>query len=164
MDVLQSARSAKHALLTARKSLGAEGRTRARLRRAGVELDDSVSVHPTARVSGGVSLGPRTWVNEGAKIDPQTVVGRDVGIAPGAFICTGTHQTGPTARRAGDPVTHGVVIEDGCWIGAHALVLPGVTVGRGCVIEAAAVVREDCQPDGLYAGVPARRVRDLPTA
>jgi maltose O-acetyltransferase len=40
-------------------------------------------------------------------------------------------------------------------------VLPGVTVGDGCVIAAGAVVNADCQPDGLYAGVPARRVRDL---
>ena len=37
----------------------------------------------------------------------------------------------------------------------------GVTVGDGCVLAAGAVVTGDCEPDGLYAGVPARRVKDL---
>ena len=37
----------------------------------------------------------------------------------------------------------------------------GVTVGDGCVVAAGAVVREDCEPGGLYAGVPARRVKKL---
>jgi maltose O-acetyltransferase len=40
-------------------------------------------------------------------------------------------------------------------------VLPGVTIGAGCAVAAGAVVTADCEPDGLYAGVPARRVRDL---
>jgi maltose O-acetyltransferase len=37
-----------------------------------------------------------------------------------------------------------------------------VTVGDGCVIAAGAVVAKDCEPNGLYVGVPARRARDLP--
>jgi maltose O-acetyltransferase len=40
-------------------------------------------------------------------------------------------------------------------------VLDGVTIGAGCVIAAGAVVTRDCEPDGLYAGVPAVRKRDL---
>lgn len=52
-------------------------------------------------------------------------------------------------------------VGDGCWIGANATILPGVTVAPGCVIAAGAVVTKDTEPDGLYAGVPARRVRDL---
>jgi hypothetical protein len=39
--------------------------------------------------------------------------------------------------------------------------LPGVVIGPGCVIAAGAVVVSDCKPNGLYAGVPARRLRDL---
>ncbi|WP_408003863.1 LbetaH domain-containing protein [Puerhibacterium puerhi] len=39
--------------------------------------------------------------------------------------------------------------------------MPGVTIGRGCIIAAGSVVTSDCQPDGLYAGVPAARKKDL---
>jgi maltose O-acetyltransferase len=41
------------------------------------------------------------------------------------------------------------------------MLLPGVTVGDGCVIAAGSVVTGDCEPHGVYAGVPAKRVRDL---
>jgi maltose O-acetyltransferase len=39
--------------------------------------------------------------------------------------------------------------------------MPGVTIGDGCTIASGAVVTRDCEPDGMYAGVPARRVKDL---
>jgi acetyltransferase-like isoleucine patch superfamily enzyme len=41
------------------------------------------------------------------------------------------------------------------------MIMPGVEVGPGCVVAAGAVVIKDCEPNGLYAGVPAKRVRDL---
>ena len=50
---------------------------------------------------------------------------------------------------------------DGCWICAGCTILPGVTIGEGCVIAAGSVVNKDCAPDGLYAGVPAKRIKDL---
>ncbi|WP_447643573.1 acyltransferase [Nocardioides zeae] len=52
-------------------------------------------------------------------------------------------------------------IGNGAWIGARALILPGVSVSEGCVIAAGAVVNRNTEPHGLYAGVPARRIRDL---
>ena len=54
-----------------------------------------------------------------------------------------------------------MVIGDGCWIGARALLLPGTTVGSGSVVAAGAVVRGACEPNSLYAGVPAARIRAL---
>ena len=49
----------------------------------------------------------------------------------------------------------------GTVVDSSGAVLPGVTVGAGCVVAAGAVVRESCDAHGLYAGVPAVRVRDL---
>jgi acetyltransferase-like isoleucine patch superfamily enzyme len=40
-------------------------------------------------------------------------------------------------------------------------VAPGVNVGSGCIIAAGALVVRDCEPNGLYAGVPAKRIKDL---
>ena len=68
---------------------------------------------------------------------------------------------GVVARRCGDISFLPVSIGDGVWIGAGATVLAGVSIGDGCVIAAGAVVATDCEPNGLYGGIPARRIRDL---
>jgi len=78
------------------------------------------------------------------------------------MVITSTHRLGDARRRAGEWEARPVRIEDGCWIGAGAILLPGVAVGEGCVVAAGAVVRESCEPNGLYGGVPARRLEDLP--
>jgi acetyltransferase-like isoleucine patch superfamily enzyme len=52
----------------------------------------------------------------------------------------------------------GIVIDDDVWIGAHASVLDGVRIARGCVIGAGAVVTKSTEPYGVYAGVPAKPI------
>jgi len=113
-----------------------------------------------------VSIGERTFVNQECFFDgfDQITIGADVAFGPRVTVLTSTHQTGPSSRRSGAIAGKPVTIGDGCWIGAAATILPGVTIGSGCVIAAGAVVTKDCAPDGLYAGVPARRVRDLDQA
>ncbi len=76
-------------------------------------------------------------------------------------IVTGSHELGGHERRAVAGAPSPVRIGSGCWLGARVVVLPGVTIGPGCMIAAGAVVAHDCAADRLYAGVPARRVRDL---
>ena len=55
-----------------------------------------------------------------------------------------------------------IVIEDGAWIGMQSLILPGVTLGRGSVISAGAVVTENVPPNSLVAGNPATLRETLP--
>lgn len=61
-------------------------------------------------------------------------------------------------------VARPVVIEDDVWIGAHAAILPGVTVGRGAVVGAGAVVTHDVAPGAVVTGVPGRQTafRNIP--
>lgn len=54
-----------------------------------------------------------------------------------------------------------IVIEDDVWIGASAVVLPGVTIGKGAVIAAGAVVTSDVDPFTVVAGVPARPIKTV---
>jgi len=72
-------------------------------------------------------------------------------------------KAGAPERRAGAVGGKPVAVGNGCWIGARVMVMPGVSVGDGCVVAAGAIVTKDCEPHGLYAGVPAQRVRDLGT-
>ena len=55
-------------------------------------------------------------------------------------------------------VARPVVIEDDVWIGAHAAILPGVTIGRGAVVGAGAVVTADVPPGAIVVGAPAREM------
>lgn len=114
--------------------------------------------------SSRVSIGDRTFVNYGCFFDAldQITIGRDCTIAMEVLFTTSTHEVGPSNRRGGASVKAPIVVGDGVWIGARAMILPGVTIGSGCVIGAGAVVTRDCARNGLYVGVPARRVQDLP--
>lgn len=54
-----------------------------------------------------------------------------------------------------------VLIGTGTWICANCVILPGVKIGKGCVIAAGAVVVKDCKDNSLYAGNPARFIKSL---
>lgn len=56
-----------------------------------------------------------------------------------------------------------ITIEDGCWIGASVTILPGVRIGKGCVIAAGAVVTHDVEDNTLVGGVPAKVIKELST-
>ena len=79
----------------------------------------------------------------------------------GTTLITSDHELGGELQRMGRFRTAPIMIGEGVWIGARTLVLPGVTIGDGCVVAAGAVVTADLDPHALYAGVPARLVRRL---
>ena len=56
-----------------------------------------------------------------------------------------------------------VVIEDNVWIGEHACIMPGITIGKGSIVEANAVVTKDVPPYSLVGGVPAKLIKTLAT-
>lgn len=47
-----------------------------------------------------------------------------------------------------------------CWIGARSIIMCGITIGDGTIIAAGAVVTHDCEPFSIYAGIPARKIKD----
>lgn len=95
----------------------------------------------------------------------SVTIGSFCAIATEVMLCTTTHVIGGEGCRASDQVIGiPIIIEDGCWIGARSTILPGVVIKKGCIIAAGSVVTKDCEPNGLYAGVPAKRIKDLPTS
>jgi maltose O-acetyltransferase len=111
-----------------------------------------------------VAIGDGTFVNAGCFIDnlAEVRIGSNCALGMQVLVLTSTHPLGGPDRRALNPGTGlPVVIGDGCWVGARAVIMPGVTIAPGCVIGAGAVVTEDTEPDKVYAGVPARVVREL---
>ncbi|MEE2058991.1 acyltransferase [Rhodococcus artemisiae] len=136
------------------------------LRSAGAKIGRARIMHGTT-IGGdisGLTIGDGTFLNTGCSLHPTggITIGNNVSFGPRVVIMTGTHDIGPGAKRASDPTRfQPVTIADGSWLGAGVLVNPGVTIGAGCVVAPGAVVTKDCEPNGLYAGVPAIRKRDL---
>lgn len=54
----------------------------------------------------------------------------------------------------------GIEIKDNVWIGANVTILDGVIVESGCILAAGAVLTKSTEPNGIYAGVPAKRIKD----
>jgi len=107
-----------------------------------------------------VSIGEGSFVNVGCWFEgPGRVdVGCDVFLGPQVMIITSVHEMNADRQVTRMPAPSTVRIGDRCWVGARATIMPGVTIGEGAVIGAGAVVTKDCEPGGLYVGVPARRV------
>lgn len=141
------------------------GRARRRdiYRRAGLDVANA-EILPGCHVNSSMlRLGRDVILNHGVFIENTALVeiGDRTGLGMQAAIITSTHEIGTRHRRYGEWRPRPVRIGEGVWIGARAMILGGVTVGDGCVIAAGALVTKDCERDGLYAGVPARRIRDL---
>lgn len=76
------------------------------------------------------------------------------------FICV-AHDIGPTCCRAANNQYMSIEVGRGVWIGARSTILPGVSIGPGCVIAAGSMVVDDCEPNCMYGGVPARLLNDF---
>jgi maltose O-acetyltransferase len=145
--------------------LGSRGRV-AVLRWCGLSVGPEVIMSPGVQfLCEDVSIGEAAFINRGCLIDAlwgPIVIGERVYIGPQVRILTASHELGPRSQRAGADPGAGQDAHRLLHRGAGATILPGVTIGEGCVIAAGAVVTRDCEPDGLYGGLPARRIRDLP--
>ncbi|GGV63553.1 galactoside O-acetyltransferase [Streptomyces griseoloalbus] len=127
-----------------------------------------VWIEPPLHVAYGrhVHLGDDVYVNFGLTLvdDVEVFVGDRVMVAPHVTISTTGHPVHPGLRRDGSQFSAPVRIEDDVWIGAGAVILPGVTVGRGSVVGAGSVVTADVPPMTVVAGTPARVLRQITDA
>lgn len=135
-----------------------------------IEIGDDVYVGHNAILKGyyknWLRIGDGTWIGQQCFLHSAggLTIGAHVGIGPAVKIITSSH----AEQGRGVPILHSriefapVVIEDSSDIGVGAILLPGVTIGRGAQVGAGAVVVEDVPPYAVVAGVPARLLRLRP--
>ncbi|PRY64660.1 succinyltransferase-like protein [Glaciihabitans tibetensis] len=113
---------------------------------------------------GAIRIGENVFVNSFCYFDAaeSISVGDGTRIGDHVRLVTSTHSLGGPDQRAGAGISSPISIGRGVWLGSSVVVLPGVTIGDGCVIAAGAVVTRSTAQNGLYAGVPAKRIKDLP--
>tara|TARA_R110002049_G_scaffold4601_1_gene31695 strand:- start:88742 stop:89284 length:543 start_codon:yes stop_codon:yes gene_type:complete len=104
-----------------------------------------------------LTIGNHVVINQNCRIDNRggISIGENVSISPEVHLLTADHIiNSPTFEGRTRPI----VIEDFVFIGSRATVLPGVTLGRGAVVAACAVVTKDVAPYSIVAGVPAEPI------
>jgi len=126
-------------------------------------------IEPGAIIREHVSIGDNAVIMMGAVINIGAVIGEgtmiDMNAVLGGRATTGKNcHVGAGAVLAGviePPSAQPVIIEDEVVIGANAVVLEGVKVGKGAVVAAGAIVTEDVPPYTVVAGVPARVIKEI---
>lgn len=126
-------------------------------------LDESTTVLPPLYIDYGkpVTIGKRCFIQQCCTFFGRggIEIGDDVFIGPKCNLITINHDVNPDNRSAtyGKPIK----IEDKVWLGINATVLPGVTLGYGCIVGANAVVTKDVPPMTIVAGNPARIIKKI---
>lgn len=124
---------------------------------AGIKIGKGSTIHMGARFyqPKNISIGEDTIVGDGAFLDGRSklVIGSHVDIASQVMIFNSEHDLSHPKWEAREESVH---IQDYCFIGPRAIILPGVTLGKGSVVAAGAVVTKDVPEKTIVGGVPAK--------
>jgi len=112
---------------------------------------------------GDVVIGHHTRIGLHNTVIGPVTIGNYVNLAQGITVTALNHNFSDTSKRIDQQgvSTTPVTLGDDIWIGANAVILPGVTIGNHSVVAAGAVVTKDVPPYTLVGGVPARIIKSL---
>ncbi len=129
------------------------------LRLFGANIGTGVVIKPGVNVKypWHLSIGDHSWIGELVWLDclGKIDIGRNVCISQGAYLCTGNHDWSDASFSL---IVKSIVVEDGAWIGAKTIVLPGVKLATHSIACAGSVISKDTEPYLIYAGNPALKV------
>lgn len=146
--------------------------TRSRLMSlAGFHVGEGTRVVEVPRINGdhdlfgNLTIGRDCWIDVGCVFDlaEKITIGDRVTISPGVMLLTSTHELDIKEHRAGFTQLIPVHIGDGAWLGPRVVILPGVTIGEGSIVEPGAVVNKDVPPQTRVGGMPAAVLETLST-
>lgn len=144
-----------------------EGEKRtAMLKNMFAELGENCYIEPPLHANWGgahVHFGKDVYANFGLTLvdDGHIYVGDGVMFAPNVVVATAAHPIEPALRRAAMQYNMDVHIGDNVWIGAGALIMPGVHIGENSVIGAGSVVTRDIPANVVAVGNPCRVLREI---
>ena len=138
----------------------------AMLREMFAEIGTDCYIEPPFRANWGgkhVHFGNAVYANFNLTLvdDGDIFVGDNVMFAPNVTVISATHPIHPGLRRKQAQYNLPVAIRDNVWIGAGALILPGITIGENSVIGAGSVVTKDVPANVVAVGDPCRVLREI---
>jgi maltose O-acetyltransferase len=135
-------------------------------KKTGIKIDKTCRINRPLYIDNpNIEIGSGVFINSGCVIISSggINIGDNVFIAPGVKICTTSHSLDPIERKNGVCSARSITIGNNVWIGAGAIILPGVTISDNCVIGAGSVVSKSTEPNSLYVGNPAILKRKIDT-
>lgn len=129
------------------------------LRFFGAKIGQSVVIKPNVSIKYPwfLHIGNHTWIGEKVWIDNliEVRIGNNCCLSQGAMLLTGNHDF---KKSTFDLITKPIILEDGVWIGAKAIVCPGVICGKNSVLAVASVASKNMDANAIYRGNPAIKV------
>jgi len=137
-------------------------------------FDDTAAFRPGAYAVGcsKISIGKRVVIRPcshlhgtSPELETSIIIEDDVLIGSGVHIYVGNHAFNDPLKQIidqGHTATEQVVLKSGCWIGANAVILPGVTIGENSVVGAGSVVTKSLPARVVAGGIPAKIIKYLP--
>lgn len=142
-----------------RMARGAAVRVRKGLR----HVDATASIHPSATVPRDLRAGRYAFVGTECWLAPRTVIGDYVMLAPRVAVVGDDHRwdvPGTPVQFTGRPDQQTTRIDRDAWLGYGVILLRGRRVGEGAIVAAGSVVTHDVPAYEIWAGVPAKKLRD----
>ncbi|HMI63580.1 MAG TPA: WcaF family extracellular polysaccharide biosynthesis acetyltransferase [Puia sp.] len=122
----------------------------------GASLGQGVVVKPAVNIKypWKLKIGDHSWIGEEVWIDnlSDVIIGRNVTLSQGCLLLTGGHDH---TRTSFDYLDQPIVLQDGVWIGAKAVVTGGITCGSHSILGVNSVAEKDLEPYTIYKGNPA---------
>lgn len=133
------------------------------LRKVGFQVGEGTEVNGALQITGPKGILPRLRIGRDCTIDADCMLDLSevltiedrVTVEPGVMILTSTHELDFPKHRAGKVIVNPVTIGAGAWLRARCVILPGVKIGAGAVVEVGAVVNKDVEANTRVGGVPA---------
>ncbi len=133
------------------------------LRLFGAKVGQGVLIKPNVNIKYPwfLEIGSDIWIGEGVWIDnlAKVTIGSNVVLSQGAYLLTGSHDY---KKETFDLMLGEIILEEGVWIGAKAVVCPGVTCSGHSVLAVGSVAIKDLDAYGIYQGNPAILKRERP--
>lgn len=126
-------------------------------------VDPTAYVHPSSDVATDLVAGPYVFIGRGCNIAPLVTIGAYTMLASNIAIVGDDHnwsEPGVPMQFAGRPRQHATKIGADVWLGHGVIVMRGVTIGDGTIVAAGAVVTKDVPAYEVWAGTPAKKLRD----
>jgi putative colanic acid biosynthesis acetyltransferase WcaF len=127
----------------------------------GAKIGKNVNIKPKVNIKypWKLTIGDYTWIGEHVWIDnlDDVRIGKNCCLSQGAMLLCGNHNhTKPTF----DLITKPIILKDGAWVGAQAVVCPGVTMENNAILTVSSVATKNLEANSIYQGNPAVKIKD----